>query len=212
LPQEAAAFFRHKINIEEKIDGASVGMMLCNNHPLIRNRDHILRKGYVKRTAAKQQFASVWTWFYEHLDLFKALQDFGPYSVYGEWCVARHGIAYTRLPSWFIAYDLYDYDAGLWVSPVKARMWLAGLGFVVPKLYHQGDYAYKEEELSSWAEAVSDWTDGMPGEGIYLKAYDDKQVLHRFKKVRPGFVRGAFWDQKVIIRNEVSPVKLARCS
>lgn len=93
--------------VEEKIDGASVGMALWEDEPLIRNRDHILRKGYVKETAAKKQFASIWGWFYNHKKAFEHINKLGPYSVYGEWCVAQHGIAYTKLPDWFIAYDLY---------------------------------------------------------------------------------------------------------
>lgn len=43
--------------IEEKVDGANCGMALIDGHPVIRNRTHVLNKGYVKKnTPAKIQF------------------------------------------------------------------------------------------------------------------------------------------------------------
>src|SRR4051812_14268175 len=54
------------IHIEEKVDGANCGMALIDGEVVIRNRSHILKKGYVKDTAAKTQFRSAWNWFYEN--------------------------------------------------------------------------------------------------------------------------------------------------
>ena len=56
------------VTIEEKIDGASVGIAVFDGHPIVRNRDHVLRKGYVKETAAKKQFTSLWNYFYQNED------------------------------------------------------------------------------------------------------------------------------------------------
>lgn len=57
----AEIFSSDNVYIEEKIDGANCGMMLIDDGkgesiPLIRNRSHILSKGYNKGTPAKQQF------------------------------------------------------------------------------------------------------------------------------------------------------------
>ena len=42
--------------IEEKIDGSNSAAMLCEDgNVIIRNRDHILNKGYLKATPSKIQ-------------------------------------------------------------------------------------------------------------------------------------------------------------
>lgn len=197
---EAGVVFTSNVSIEEKIDGASLGIKWHDGHPLIRNRDHILRKGYTKATAAKQQFASVWTWFYENEEKFKALSEMGPYCVYGEWCVAQHGIHYTKLPDWFIAYDVYNHEKDFFVSPPTARQWLTELGFNLPTLYSSGPYHGGYEELEQFANSISTFAESK-AEGIYLKVYDDERITHRFKMVREDFVRGAFWNPKVLNKN-----------
>lgn len=203
--EEAAAIFRDPCNIEEKIDGASVGMALHQGEPLIRNRDHILRKGYLKDTPAKLQFRPIWGWFYEHRASFEHLARTGDLSVYGDWCLAQHGLAYDQLPDWFIAYDLYDQETGQFLSPVLARRLLEEAGFVVPRLFHQGVLQGQGyEDLERWARSPGDWTrDSGPIEGVYCKTYDEHFVTGRFKLVRPGFVQGVLWSQERIIRNSL---------
>lgn len=197
---EATGVFTDPVNVEEKLDGASVGMTLYEEHPLIRNRDHILRKGFMKETAAKQQFRPIWNWFYENKHKFEAILEFGPYSVYGEWCLAKHGIDYSDLPDWFIAYDLYNFEKKIWVSPPQARAWLEEAGFTLPKLFHQGVFDGGYEELSAWASGPASWSSELT-EGIYLKVYDKNEVVRRFKMVRPGFTRGIYWNPDTITKN-----------
>lgn len=190
---EIDVIWKNNVNIEEKIDGASCGMCLYEGEPIIRNRDHILRKGYYKKTAAKMQFASVFNWFYDNKDKFKAI---GNYSVYGEWCVASHSIAYT-LPDYFIAYDIYDYKKSQWLVPPVARKMLIEAGFHVPNLHFQGKL--KQDLLSEWAKK-SIWSE--ESEGVYIKVYD-KMLTHRFKLVNKEFQRGRLWDAKKITKNKL---------
>lgn len=201
---EAASIFDQPINIEEKIDAASVGMTFHEGEPIIRNREHILRKGYVKETAAKKQFASIWNWFYQNKHRFEALSQLGPYSIYGEWCIARHGIAYTKLPDWLIAYDLYDYEKGTFLEPVLAREILDDLGFITSRLIFRGEFKGDYEDLAELAEQVSPWTDNEKQEGIYIKSFTSGIINHRFKLVRPDFERGKFWNPKTLNRNELA--------
>lgn len=200
---EAAVVFTQPINIEEKIDGASVGMTTKDGQPIIRNRDHILRKGYEKDTAAKKQFASIWNWFYDHRESFEFLAARGPYSVYGEWCLAQHGIFYDRLPDWFIAYDLYDYEHGHFVEPEKTEDLLGQAGFVTAPLIHRGEFDGDYNDLVGYAQDFSDWSSSQR-EGIYVKVFDAKIVTHRFKLVRPEFVRGALWNPKKLTKNKLA--------
>lgn len=185
------------VTIEEKLDGASCGMTLYKGGPLIRSRDHILRKGYFKDTAAKMQFASVFTWWYENKDKFEAL---APFSVYGEWLVAKHGISYDRLPAWFVAYDLYDSENRRWIPSVSARSWLSLAGFQIPKLMHQGWFEGDFESVERMANETSAYCDSK-AEGVYVKVADDWAIRHRFKMVREDYVRGAFWDPDKMSKN-----------
>lgn len=135
-PAECRIIFESKwVDVTEKIDGANVGMALVDGHPVIRNRNHILNKAFTqRRTAAKMQFASIFNWAYQNLE---KLQVLAGYSIYGEWMYALHGLPYTHLPSYFITYDLYDYEQQQFIEPAIARDMLVKAGFeVVPLLYH----------------------------------------------------------------------------
>jgi hypothetical protein len=88
---EAKVVFQsHYVHIEEKIDGASVGMGILDGHPVVRSRRNILRKG-----STKGQFASLWNWWYDHRERFDELADMGPFSIYGEWMWAEHSVRHT---------------------------------------------------------------------------------------------------------------------
>ena len=187
--------------VEEKIDGASVGAALIEDNALIRNRDHILRKGYHKKTAAKMQFASIWNWFYDHIELFKKINSHGPYSVYAEWCLAAHGIYYDQLKSLFNAFAIYDQCAGEFIDPEVGRKMLSEAGFVVPPLIHVGRIE-SYEQLEAWTREPSAFASNSLREGIYLKIGDGQWTTHRFKMVRADYVRGALWDSMEITKNK----------
>jgi atypical dual specificity phosphatase len=193
-PEESGAIFTSNVNVEEKLDGASVGISLDGDKLLLRNRDHVLRKGYLKDTPAKLQFRPLWGWCYDHRVSFKALANRGLFSVYGEWLWMQHGMKYDRLPAWFVAYDLYDLDENQFLAPPIARDYLTDAGFTVPRLFHQGDPSgLTYERLAALASSPSGWGNDRV-EGIYLKTYDEKFVTGRFKMVRPDFRQGALFD------------------
>ena len=193
------------ICVEEKIDGASVGICLDDEgNPLVRNRDHILKKGYVKKdTTAKKQFRPLWNYYYDNRRAFQSILAEGPFAIYGEWMWVQHGIHYTSLPDWFIPYDIYNYDLGVFLSPLTSRRLLTDAGFTCPRLIYQGDaktvvLQYKDFEV--WANQPAEWAEGK-AEGVYVKVHDTEIIHHRYKMVREDFVRGAFWDNKELKKN-----------
>ena len=202
--EEAQAIFNGHLCLEEKIDGASVGMaMEVDGEAVIRNRTHILRKGYSKKTAAKMQFAPVWTWFYNHKKQFQAInRRVGcPVGVYGEWVLAVHTIIYNALPiegrqnAHFIAYDVYDPIGRRFFAPPMARSYLQSAGFV---LSGQLDIPHplRYEALFAMTQNPSAYSSTEQREGIYLKVHDTQQITHRFKMRRPGFVPSEKWNPK----------------
>jgi hypothetical protein len=170
--------------VQEKVDGANSGMALVNGEPIIRNREHILRKGFMKDTPAKKQFASIWGWFYDHRENFETLNDLlGPVSVYGEWMIQIHGMVYDSLPDWFLAYDVYDYEAEKFLDPQLAMDALQKSGFSVVPTLKIGVSSY--EELETLANDNSPFA-AIPREGVYVKVSDGKWQVDRFKMVRQG--------------------------
>lgn len=188
------------ILVEEKVDGASVGFGFAKGHPIIRNREHMLLKGFVGRTPAKKQFASIWNYYYQHAqERFNKLFHLGPYSVYGEWMVMQHGIHYTKLPDLFIAYDIWNYQQGFFLPFEDSRRILDMCGFSIPAILYRGkinDFA----QIENMTHTKSAWADSEV-EGAYIRVSDGHKITHRFKMVREGFEAGALWDKTEVKKN-----------
>lgn len=193
------------LSIEEKVDGASVGITIDDEgNPVIRNREHILKKGYTKKeTTAKLQFRPLWNYFYANKKAFLKILEEAPLAIYGEWMWAQHGIHYTRLPDWFIPYDIYNYELGVFLSPVIARAILRDAGFHCPTLIFEGEQELSYDDLEIWANSPASWADGKV-EGIYLKVHDGETVIHRYKMVREDYRRGTLWDNYDLKKNDIS--------
>jgi len=90
--------------IEEKVDGANIGLSMDENFTIrAQNRSH-----YVNSSTHKQ-FSTLDAWINEHSeDLYKILSPPGKFILFGEWLFAKHSIHYTRLPSLFLAFDIFD--------------------------------------------------------------------------------------------------------
>ena len=97
--------------VQEKIDGSNMGFSWSGDAPVVRNRSHILKKGFIKtNTPAKKQFRSSWNWAHKHEKDIKKVFDLyqGEVTIYGEWMYYQHSLNYNRIPDWFIAYDIYS--------------------------------------------------------------------------------------------------------
>ena len=199
--EAAIIFSSDRVSVEEKVDGSNAGMSILDGQPAIRNHNHIIHKAYSgRRTPAKLQFSSVWNWWYENRQLFEALD--GPYTVYGEWCVAQHGMAYDHLPSWFIAHTVYDYHAGNWLDTEIARSLLTSAGFATTPLLHWGS-VQSYQQLEALANGPSQFAPNSLREGVYIKVSDGRYITHNFKMVRPGFEQGALWSDSKMTKNKI---------
>ena len=202
LEADAKVVFDNPIFIEEKLDGASVGITIKDDEPVIRNRDHILRKGYVKNTPAKKQFAPVWNWFYDKKDQISDLLSNGTWSLYGEWMMGRHGMSYETLPEWFILYDIYDYHHGWFLAPRTVHGLARRYGFTTPPVLFQGKVE-SPDDLCPFTQKEALWASERV-EGAYIRV-GDELVSHRFKMVREDFQRGLpqFGEDGKLIKNQV---------
>jgi len=194
-------FLKKTIYVEEKIDGTNLGVAVVGDNPIVRNRSHILRKGYDRRkTPAQIQYQRVWTWLYDNLELWRSLNKTLGFtaSVYGEWLYARHVVAYNRLPSLFIAYDIYNSDDKKFLPPSVAREMLLKAGFNVAPLISSGKYT--ANDLIAIRDGESVFSTVSPREGVFLKSEDGED---RYKMVSPWFKSDDDWNKKELTRNTI---------
>lgn len=198
------------VRVDEKADGAGVAAAWGGDGPLLRSRSHHLRKSFAPRTSAKAQYAPLWGWLHERegqlRELARLVGDGA--AVYGEWLWARHTVSYDRLPSYLLAFDVWDPGIEDFLDPTAARAALGSAGFdVVPPLAAWGDCGTTEaapgglRELAALAVGPSELSTTDRREGAYFKVGDGRRTTHRFKAVRPGFRPSDGWSQDRIVRN-----------
>jgi hypothetical protein len=193
-------FSAERLSCEEKMDGANVGVALG---PTIRNRRHILRKGYPASTPAKRQFVPLWNWYYENVDRFQRLEKaVGTCAVYGEWLWATHTIFYDKLPEYLMPFDVWITDAKRFMDPFEAYKALSAAGFSPVPVLRTGPFK-DYTELEALVQQESLFVSGTPREGAYLKIGDGTWLTHRFKMVRPGFAQHEGWNEDVMRRNRL---------
>lgn len=192
---EAAVIFSGAmVCVQEKIDGANCGMGFLEGHPVVRTRTKILRKGQELKNPSQKQFAAAWNWMHDRKDRFDKLDEAGPYAVFGEWMVQQHGMVYDKLPEWFVAYDLFDYEKEHFVDPGKADKILRDCGFeTIPITFYGQSLSIKPltyAHLEEWANLPSWFAVDAKREGIVVKVSDGEWTTDRFKMVRQGFDQG----------------------
>lgn len=192
-----------EVTIDEKIDGANCAIMMGEDgHPLIRNRNNMLKKGYLKDTPAKKQFRPLWNWFYDNKKIFQNINGAfgGPVGVYGEWLWALHGIRYDTLRSYFVAYEICEPRSQTFINYMYGRQQLQDAGFIVPPLLHKGSIG-SWDFLDTLVEEKSRWSSLDQIEGLYIRISDLETITHRFKFIRPGYSQGGRWNDKEIVKN-----------
>jgi hypothetical protein len=188
--------------VQEKIDGANCGMS-WDEGPILRNRNHILKKGYIeKNTPAKIQFRSAWNWLHKHEDDIKFISEeiMSPITVYGEWLFAKHSLDYNLLPDFFIAYDIWSVEDNQFIAPD-----------ILECILNQTDIKYVKSEkvifnnineIVSMSEMNSKYRNGV-AEGIVLKTSNDKFTLNTYKVVNSKFKRREDFNDISIIKNKI---------
>lgn len=189
------------VTVEEKVDGSNCGMCFDGDIALFRNRNHILNKAYrSRRTPAHQQYGPAWTWMHENRSAFARLNAIleKPVSVYGEWMFARHVLAYEALPSWMIAYDIFDIEASVFVAPTLSRPLLQEAGFHVVPLIAQGTFT--PSDIMGFRDRPSAYG-GTDQEGSYAKVELNGVLVDRMKIVAPWFKTDPEWNKKPLVKN-----------
>jgi len=221
------------ISLEEKIDGANLGISLSlNGEILVQNRSHYISHG------EHAQFSQLAAWTEMHSKEIKRILLHGDENndnsddsnessptkrriLYGEWVVAKHSIKYERLPSYFIAFDISEDDR--FVSRRRFHDIMRGSGIpVTPTLDHPDMTGMDQKELEKMLMDILRTTsqfrsDGGTLEGIVIRIDVDDWLQHRCKLVDPEFTAGIteHWAKSKIEKQRVdadfASIYLERC-
>lgn len=193
---ERDEFLRHELTVEEKVDGANLGLSFdANGNIRAQNRG-----GYL-HLPGSGQWKKLDAWLTHRADtLFEHLSD--RHILFGEWCYAQHSISYERLPDWFLAFDIYDREARCFQASTRRDRLLDEMHLSkVPCIAH-GRFTYPEIQKLLSQSKLTD----QPAEGIYLRVDHGDWLEQRAKLVRPAFIQAVeqHWSRSAIRPNRLN--------
>ena len=194
---EIASLLAQPLRVEEKLDGANLGISIRDNGELrAHNRGQYLLEPF------DGQFSRLNSWLAQHR---YALTDHlsSDVIVFGEWCAARHSLDYDNLPDWFVVFDVYDRSAQKFWSCARRNALAETLGLaVVPTLYE--GTATVDELKNLLSSASSQYRQGTP-EGIVMRQDSAQWCEARAKLVRADFAQSIeeHWRSRAIEWNDV---------
>lgn len=194
---EANALLSGEVTIEEKLDGANLGVSVNGDGRLrLQNRGQYLIPPF------GAQFSRVAAWIERHHDELAPALGNG-LILFGEWCAARHSIVYDHLPDWFLAFDIYDRAAARFWSTVRRDAWVKGLNISLVPVLARRRVSLAEVEAIAMTGVSRFGTNAL--EGVIIRQESADFLDRRAKLVRPDFAQaiGEHWRNRRIEWNAV---------
>lgn len=196
-PQELERLLDGTVVVEEKIDGANVGISFDSSGSLqLQNRGEFIRAG------AHPQFEPLWAWAYERLAELRELLG-NTCILFGEWCFAVHTIEYGALRDWFVAFDIYSRPDKAFYSVGRRNRVLEPLSIEIVPEIDRGRFDL--DELLPLLEQESRYG-RVEMEGIVVREIvDGKWSGIRGKIVRPRFLEelDEHWTRRELRTNSL---------
>jgi ATP-dependent RNA circularization protein (DNA/RNA ligase family) len=194
---EVTAMLTGEVMVEEKLDGANLGLSLDPNGQLrVQNRGQYLAEPHAG------QFARLPAWLARHSSTLSTAMT-SDLILFGEWCAARHSLDYAALPDWFLLFDVYDHAAGrFWSTPRRnALARVAGLVTVPSVLYGK---ITVPSLIQLVATTPSRYRSGAL-EGVVIRRESPDWCEARAKLVRPDFTQAidTHWRKRAIEWNRI---------
>lgn len=193
---ERLGFLRHELVVEEKVDGANLGISFDSGGNIrVQNRGaylHIPGSGQWKRLGV---------WLFSRTDvLFDNLTD--RYTLFGEWCYARHSVFYDQLPDWFLGFDVYDKQTDRFLSSGRRDDLFEKMRIAQVPAIARGHFTLEDLKRFLSQSKFSD----QPAEGIYIRVDQGEWLIQRAKLIRPAFIQSVaqHWSRSAIRPNLLS--------
>lgn len=179
---EAVALLAGEVAVEEKLDGANLGVSLAEDGTLrFQNRGQYLHPPFAG------QFQRLGSWIAAHEYALRSHMPPG-LIVFGEWCAARHSVAYDRLPDWWVVFDVYNLAEQRFVSTARRDALAARLNLEVVREVSRERTTLAD--LTSRLRAERSRYRAGPIEGFVIRKETSDWLLARAKLVHPEFVQG----------------------
>ena len=197
-PAEAQALLSGNVVVEEKLDGANLGLSLSPDGALrAQNRGQYLSDPHTG------QFARLPAWLTQHEPGLRTVLR-PELMLFGEWCAARHSLGYDALPDWFLLFDVYDRSIGRFWSTSRRNALAAEAGLSTVPLVSSGltTLAALKQLL---VDTPSRYRAGLPLEGVVVRRESGEWCEARAKLVRPDFTQAidTHWRKRTIDWNRV---------
>lgn len=196
-PPEANELLAGPVRVEEKLDGANLGLSFAPDGSLrAQNRGEYLARPYAG------QFSRLGSWLGMHEWQWRGRLA-ANLILFGEWCAAVHSLSYTELPDWFLLFDVYDREAQRFWSARRRNALAEALGLSLVPLLREG-----KTDLRQLIKLVNDsrsrFRNG-PLEGLVIRRDSVDWCESRAKLVRSEFTQAidAHWRGRAIDWNRV---------
>lgn len=197
--EEVDYLFSGTVDVEEKIDGTNIGISFDRGAEI-----RVQRRGSYIWPPYKGEFSEFSDWLETRVDIL--FDHIGTrYIVFGEWCNLVHSIYYDNLPDYFIGFDIFDKEEGIFLSPPLRDEILHTVYISSPGRFYRGraHVAFVEDLRKSVSSFYR--SSGGP-EGLYIRKWDDKTTSARGKIVSPEFVDeiAEHWREKETVVNKIT--------
>ncbi len=196
-PHEVTALLANDVVVEEKLDGANVGLTLTPEGNLrAQNRGQYLAEPHAG------QFTRLPAWLAQHGEGLRTVLT-PNLILFGEWCAARHSLDYVALPDWFLLFDVYDRTAERFWSSARrnALARTAGLA-TVPEVFQGRSTTPALKQLITTTH--SRYRKGAL-EGVVIRRESNDWCEARAKLVRTDFTQAidTHWRKRAMEWNRI---------
>ena len=196
-PGENSEFLSSELIVEEKVDGANMGLSLGpDGRVRAQSRGNYLAPG-----RCHAQWNPLWPWLAERRE---GLEDGlrGGLMLFGEWCHARHTVPYDALPDLFLGFDIYEIATGNFWAVDRRNEWLKQRGISSIPEVARGRFSQKQLVALLGRSRVGH----VPMEGIYLRREQAGYLIQRAKIVSTAFKQQIeeHWTRRAVITNQLN--------
>jgi len=164
------------IHVEEKVDGANLGITIDEHFKIhFQNRSHFVN------SSTHKQFSMLDSWTDRYASTLCSTLTPNDTVVFGEWLFAKHSVHYTRLPNYFVAFDVYSRAQERFLPPAERDELLHAIDIPTTPVIAEGTFT--KEELLNLLDTQSRFYDG-PVEGIYLKIIPNEATINNAQQTR----------------------------
>jgi ATP-dependent RNA circularization protein (DNA/RNA ligase family) len=196
-PAEVTEFLSGEVIVEEKVDGANLGLSLGpDGRVRAQSRGNYLASG-----RSHAQWNPLWPWLAERRAILEHGLS-GGLMLFGEWCYARHTVPYDALPDWFLGFDIFELGSRRFWPVDRRNAWLRECRLASVPEVKRGRIQLKQVSSLLATSAVGH----VPMEGVYLRRDNGEGLQSRAKVVSAAFKQQIeeHWTWRPVVPNHLA--------